>query len=394
MKQAVKIFLDDFSKQVKEKKYKKINYNLWRDLVQKEHELASVRIEYSLSASARNGIEICFEVGDGDCLFEADDGSFGQYLYDWYKKQHIATLKPTIEKLEESFAKVAEAAKNTTANLNIASVDLAITASLNDAIVYGGTSTGWNVYDSSPAVEVNSNYFKVNGQTIEEMVEELVNKYNKEEKEENNNMNLFKGFEFGSCENDNVKMSMYGIAVKNAAGTWVSYDAKNEQVVDVDILNFNGKYLYKMPVAIKDVAMGDCVIHNRKPMFVTGVDTNKLLVIDPAAGEEKVVLLTRNMFGFDFVTKIVNIFGNFADGASADAPFGNMLPLMLMSEGSSSDNMLPLLLMMNGGQLDMSNPMMMYFLMGDNNKNSDLPLLMLAASGQGLAFGKNECKCK
>ena len=188
-------------------------------------------------------------------------------------------------------------------------------------------------------------------------------------------MDLFKNFEFGSCENDNVKMSMYGIAVKNASGTWVSYDAKSEQVVDVDILNFNGKYLYKMPVAIKDVAKGDCVIHNRKPMFVTDIDANKLLVIDPAAGEEKVVLLTRNMFGFDFVTKIVNLFGNFTASASADQPFGNMLPLMLLADGGKTDDVLPLMFLMNGGRnFDTTNPMMLYFLMKDNKANDMLPL--------------------
>ena len=85
-----------------------------------------------------------------------------------------------------------------------------------------------------------------------------------------------------------------------------------------------------MPVAIKDVAESDVIIHNRKPMFVSKVEGNKILAIDPAAGEEKVVILTRNMFGFDFVVKVVNLFGNLSETASADSPFGNILPLMLL----------------------------------------------------------------
>lgn len=398
MIQAVKMFLDDFSKQVKGKKYKKISYTLWRELVQKEGKVASVSIEYSLSTCAKSGIKMIYFDVDGDrkYLFETDDGSFGQYLWDWYKNQHSAALKSATDKMKESFAKVAETAKSTSADFTITSEELAATASLNkawdnaiaydvpqmttatswrDAIGYDENSSGWGVYDNGPAtVEVNSDYFKVNGQTIEEMVEELVNKYNK--KEEKEDMNLFKNFDFGSCESDNVRVSMYGIAVKNANGTWVSYDQKTGNIIDVDILNFDGKYLYKMPVAIKDIKAGDTIIHGRKPMFVSDASDGKLLVIDPAAGEEKIVLPVKNMFGFDFVTRVVNLFENFTGGATADQPFGNMLPLMLMND-SKSDDVLPLMFMMNGGNLDMSNPMMMFLLMNGKNDNSLLPLMFL-----------------
>ena len=200
-------------------------------------------------------------------------------------------------------------------------------------------------------------------------------------RKENSNMNLFKGFDFGSCENDNVKVSIYGIAVKNATGTWVSYDPNSGNIIDVDILNFDAKYLYKMPVAIKDVVEGDVIIHNRKPMFVSKVEGSKILAVDPAAGEEKVVILTRNMFGFDFVIKVINLFGNLSATANADSPFGNILPLMLLSDSDKPDDMLPLIFAMNGGKFDMSNPMMLYFLM-KNDKNSDmLPLFMLANGG-------------
>jgi hypothetical protein len=189
-------------------------------------------------------------------------------------------------------------------------------------------------------------------------------------------MNLFKNVDFGSCENDNVKMSIYGIAVKNATGTWVSYDSKSGNVVDVDILNFSAKYLYKMPVAIKDITVGDTVIHCRKPMFVTKIEDGKLLVIDPAAAEEKILLPVKSPFGFDVYTKIVNLFGNLAAGASADSPFGNMLPLMLLADGDKTDDMLPLMFAMGGGKFDMSNPMILYFLMSNGKANDNmLPLL-------------------
>ena len=211
---------------------------------------------------------------------------------------------------------------------------------------------------------------------------------NKSVKENNNMVNLFKGFDFGSCANDNVKVSMYGIAVKNASNTWVSYDSKTGNIIDVDILNFDGKYLYKMPVPIKDVAAGDVVIHNRKPMFVSRVEGGKILAIDPAAGEEKVIILTKSMFGFDFATKVVNLFSGFMGAADANNPFGNMLPLMLMNDNKSED-MLPMFLAM-GGKFDMSNPMMMYLLMKDKGGSNDVLPLLLMSNYQN-SLGKCDC---
>lgn len=200
------------------------------------------------------------------------------------------------------------------------------------------------------------------------------------ENKENDNMKNMINFDFGPCTgNDNIRMSIYGIAVKNANGTFVSYDATNTAIMDVDIFNFDGaKFLYKMPVAIKDVAVGDVVIHSRKPMFVTEVlvKSKSLKVIDPVNGEVKEIMLTRSPFGFDFATKIVNFLGNMGS-ANADNPFGNLWMIMLMNENDSMDNLLPLMMMnQNGGNID---PMMMFALMGNKGDNSLLPFLMMSS---------------
>lgn len=253
--------------------------------------------------------------------------------------------------------------------------------------------------------ELNGNSFITNGFWTEDgsfgrylldryLIGKLENPTKKEIKENENMDNLIKGFEFGPCTNNNVKMSLYGLAVQNAAGSWVSYDAKTKTVIDVDILNFDGgKYMYKMPVALKDVAIGDVVIHNRKPVFVTAVASEgdgRISAVDPAAGEEKIILLTRSPFGFDFVTKVVNLFEGFAAGASQDSPFGNILPFILMNDSDNSNDLLPLLFMANGGKVDMSNPMMLYFLAkGNNGSNDTLPLLFLA-NGSGFAYGRQD----
>lgn len=212
---------------------------------------------------------------------------------------------------------------------------------------------------------------------------------------ENSKMKGF-NFDFGPCSNNAVKMSLYGLAVKNSTGTWVSYDPKTESIVDVDILNFDGaKYLYKIPTAIKDIALGDIVVHAGKPMFVVGIGANSksLVVVDPISGEKKEVMLTRSPFGFDFATKIVNFLGNFMDSAATpDNPFGNMWMLMLAQGDSNSDisNILPFMLM-NGNSALNANPIMMYFLLGNKGGNDNLlPLMFMMNNTTAPA---HTCKC-
>lgn len=207
-------------------------------------------------------------------------------------------------------------------------------------------------------------------------------------KEEKNNMF---NFDFGPCTHDNIRISMYGIAVKNANGNYASYDKVKKEIVDVDILNFEGgKYLYKMPVAIKDIKVGDVILHNGKPVIVTTCNTD-IVAVDVYASEKKIVMPIRNMFGFDFVTKIVSLFdmtGGF--NASPDNPFGNILPYMLLAgDSKKGDNkdMLLAMMMMNGGNMDMTkNPMMLYLLLGNGgSKDIDPFLLMMMTNAMGAA---------
>ncbi len=231
-------------------------------------------------------------------------------------------------------------------------------------------------------------------ETIENVESAPVNGVDKE----NDTMKNIMNFDFGPCTgSENVRMSIYGIAVKNANGTFVSYDAANQSIMDVDVFNFDGaKFLYKMPVAIKDIKVGDVVIHARKPMFVTDVAINSksLKVVDPVNGEKKEIILTRSPFGFDFATKIVNFIGDMTGNvaANADNPFGNLWMFMLMNEGGSFEDVLPFMFMnQSGGKID---PMMMFALMGNKGDNSWLPFLMMANANKtsACACGGN-CSC-
>ena len=377
---AKKIVMEGFAAEVKQGKYKKIDYPTWRELKELPDEWdLNIQMYTDYSASENNPIFSTISWNGCNCPYEfpVNDGSLGEYI----NTLIYNTFYPDLNSSASSNAinKVSEAVVKTKKTINAAAQTSNLTVSNSND--WTATSISSNFYEKQPTVEINEKGLKINGQSLNEVIDEaLCNSINRKE---NDSMNLFKGFDFGSCENDNVKMSMYGIAVKNATGTWVSYDPNSGNIIDVDILNFDAKYLYKMPVAIKDVAEGDVIIHNRKPMFVSKVEGSKILAIDPAAGEEKVVILTRNMFGFDFVTKVINLFGNLSATANADSPFGNILPLMLLSDSDKPDDMLPLIFAMNGGKFDMSNPMMLYFLMKNDNNSDMLPLLMLANGGFG-----------
>ena len=187
-----------------------------------------------------------------------------------------------------------------------------------------------------------------------------------------------KGFniEFGSCENDNIRLSMYGLAVKNSAGEWVSYDVKSDAIINVDIFNFEGgKYLYKMPVPLNEIKPGDLLIHNRKPVYVIDV-TNGVKVVNIIAGEKAEIMLTRNMFNFEYATKVVSLFDFFSKTEPSESqPFGNMLPLLMLEGGKDVSSILPFLMMQ--GNMKMDNPMMLYFLMKDGGNDSLLPLLLM-----------------
>lgn len=163
-------------------------------------------------------------------------------------------------------------------------------------------------------------------------------------------MEFMKNCYFGPC-GDRAKISPIGIAIKNANGEWVSYDRKKNEIVNVDLLNFgNSNFVYMIPVALKDIAVGDAVIHNKHIMFVSKVKADGITVVDVTDGEYKKILPTKSMFGFDFMTKIVSLVDISGTEASEDNPFGNLLPFFLLGE-DSKENALPLVLMMTNGNL-------------------------------------------
>lgn len=423
--------LDNFSQAVQDNKYHKLDYVFWRKLKTSKN---SVRIVVKSDLNGKIFFEVFPDTYIMNSFFAGGiDGSFGEFLAD--NVCNIFTNDYAIECSEKFLEyKMKKAKKTVEKNNNISKT--------RDDLDYIKVYEGWNTEFSCESIlsdediqritkelnttpitvvsnddcltgkvaSINSNGVLTTtispatttlGSQIEaikdkcamidnDYIDDRINKVldeqntfnNVDDKKGNNKMKAF-NFDFGPCTNDNIRMSMYGLAVKNANGTWVSYNPESKEIIDVDIFNFDGgKFLYKMPVAVKDVKVGDIVIHNRKAMFVIDVSDAGMTAIDPQAGEEKKILLTKSPFGFNFATKVVSLFNMTSDAPTPDAPFGNMLPFLMLSENSGEFDMNTMLMLsMMGGQSGMDfskNPMMMYFLMKDS-KNADdlLPLMFM-----------------
>lgn len=427
--------LDKFSQAVQDGKYHKLDYVFWRKLKTTKN---SVRIVVKSDLNDKIFFDIFPDTYIMNSFFaDGIDGSFGEYLVD--NVCNIFTNDYAIECSEKFFEyKMRRAKKTTEKNNNISKTrdDLDYIKVYDKGIWNTEFSCANTISDeeaqkilgklnTTPIVAVpdsdcmTGKVASINSNAIfattladsatttlggridaiedkcamidNDYIDGRINKVLNEQNTFNNNVDNKKGnkkmkafnFDFGPCTTDNIRMSMYGLAVKNANGTWVSYNPESKEIIDVDIFNFDGgKFLYKMPVAIKDVKVGDIVIHNRKAMFVTEVAETGMTAIDPQAGEEKKILLTKSPFGFNFATKVVSLFNMTSDAPTPDAPFGNMLPFLMMSENSGEFDMNTMLMLsMMGGQggMDFSkNPMMMYFLMKDS-KNADdlLPLMFM-----------------
>lgn len=190
---------------------------------------------------------------------------------------------------------------------------------------------------------------------------------------------LFKDIQFGRA--NGVVMSIYGPAFPTVDNKdeYIAYNKKDDEWIDVSPMVFDRDIalFYAMPVAKDNLATGDFIFHNGGWVRVIDFDEALRPVVEtPKTKTVNTILPTRNMFGFDFYTKLISPFGDIMDCASADKPFGNILPFMLLQDGDSAD-FLPMLLLSQGGEFDTSNPMMLYFLMKDGKNSDILPFLMM-----------------
>ena len=191
-------------------------------------------------------------------------------------------------------------------------------------------------------------------------------------------------FDFGPVSSAQFRLSPYGIAVATKANGWVSYNSKTGEVFNVDIINVDvSKMIYKMPVAMNSISVGDILVHSGAPVFVRALNSNGTVsVLNYTDSTVVDIVPVKSPFGFNFFTKVCALVDFSGLSANSDNPFGNMLPLLMLKDGDSDFDFTTLLLFSSmsgknsGGAFN--NPLLFYFLMSQNGKKNDmLPFLLM-----------------
>ena len=447
---------EKFNKEVKQKQYKKFDYDAWCKIRKTIKEHCS-RVDNKIVPTS-----IHFDIGTKEVFidetvskFHFDDKSFGQFLVNELNPkfilEYVISKKPTtaeldwkremitndknniIKQCEEIYTGADKysptyataqpsnlswnsitsgsvvnttAATATTMTTNTEKVDgftidwnapTSTTKPITNTVKPDGFTINWNtttnttkpinaddlisVAKLNTKVDVINPYADQVSICYDDLCKNCKNYEKKDNKEKENKMKGF-NFDFGKITNDSIRMSMYGMAVKNASGVWTAYDKNTGDLMDVDVFNFDGSnFLFKMPVAIKDIAVGDVIIHARKPMFVISkTEAGDLIAIDPVAGEKKTIMPSKNMFGFNFAIKVVSLFDNLmGQTPTSENPFGNMWMLMLMDGKSDMKDIMITMMLMNqaSGSTNTFNPMMLMLMNDGDMKDMAIPLMLM-----------------
>ena len=440
---------EKFNKAVKDKQYKKFDYDAWCKIRKTIKEHCS-RVDNKIVPTS-----IHFDIGTKEVFideivskFHFDDKSFGQFLVNELNPkliiEYVISKKPTTAELDwkremttnnkyykdiikqreeinnydndvnEHYEKIYTGAdkyspayataqpsnlswNSITSGSVVNTTAATATTMTTNTETLDGFTIDWNALTSTTKpinaddlisvaklntkVDVINPYADQVSICCDDLCKNCKNYEKKDNKEKENKMKGF-NFDFGKVTNDSIRMSMYGMAVKNASGVWTAYDKGTGDLMDVDVFNFDGSnFLFKMPVAIKDIAVGDVIIHARKPMFVVSkTEAGDLIAIDPVAGEKKTIMPSKNMFGFNFATKVVSLFDNLMGQApTSENPFGNMWMLMLMDGKSDMKDMLIPMMLMNqaNGSTNTFNPMMLMLMNDGDMKDMAIPLMLM-----------------
>lgn len=409
-----------FEELVRNKDFRKMDYGFWQNIrrwlqnaesaIQLNQPVREVVVSYTEGASV---ITLSMEGWGIKYTFSTDLGGFGEYLFTRLNVAstaffadniaiHYFTNEPRSEREQIWYMRpVIATATDPNNNITITSTDIPdLTLNWDDSktamsttaetVKASNAATGYlNTYKSTgcPPPDYDPIYWGADKYIVPQREYEIAFKNTDNmtiNDKENKEMNKAFKFDFGKITDGAVRMSMYGLAVKNVSGAWTAYDKTAGDLMDVDILNFDASnMLYKMPVAMKDIKVGDVIIHARKPMFVVGkTEADDLIAVDPVVGEKKTIMPAKSPFGFNFCTKVISLFDGIVPNAEASTenPFGNMWMLMLMDGSNSKDMLLPLMLMNQNGGTGNMNPMMLALMMSDSGDMKDLalPLMLMA----------------
>lgn len=357
--------------------YKRMPYVKWRELKQLS-KLDKVRI-VCLCNSGDKIEQIIYS----SVVFNADEGFFKFSLSDKGLESLNITwsrLRPNssnMVKYEDNINSILEDIKNNNPTIISNSGDKSSITYYDNNL---SSLTAQVAYATSGPSVISSQLDELQKRYNEIMETINNNKKKKENKEKPMNTNDMFNFDFGPIKDSKIRMSMYGFAIPNSTGKYVSYDIEHNRIMDVQILNFAcAGMFYKIPKPLNKINVGDVVYHNGIPMFVREIseDRTRFTVIDTNEGTEKSILPAHSPFGFDYLTTLVSLMDSFDMPADEDNPFGHMLPLILLNNSNDNNSMLPLMMMMSG-KMDMNNPMMLFALSGNLNMDMNNPFMAMA----------------
>ena len=211
------------------------------------------------------------------------------------------------------------------------------------------------------------------------------------EKESKMDFSKMMNIDFGKISTKELKPSIYGVAVLGSDNRYRAYDKANDKVMDVTGMTFDTDMLFKIPVAVSQVRVGDVIINAGNYVTVTNVHRdNTFTVVDPKASEQKIAIPAKNMFGFDFVTKVIYPLENMIQPNDTN-PFGlNPMAMMILASDSNMDMTTILAMSMMGGDGTIDQNMILpLMLMGNKSGNSDNLILAMMMMNQMPRAEKN-----
>lgn len=155
-----------------------------------------------------------------------------------------------------------------------------------------------------------------------------------------NNFNI----DCGKITDKSIALSMKGIAFKNKEGNYVAYDIKNNELINVNNFVINFDVFFKVPTSIKKIKENDIILYNNDYIIIKSIsdDFKEIIGINVLRGEKICIIPTKNIFGFNYLTKIINLgkdfFSNFKDEINEDNPFGNLGFLMMLSNNNNDND--------------------------------------------------------
>ena len=200
---------------------------------------------------------------------------------------------------------------------------------------------------------------------------------NKEEKKVKEETNMFSnlGSSFGKIGSDQFRLSINGLAVKGKDGKYVTFNPETRELVEVTTGFFDDMkdLLFLMPIT--ELEVGDIIIHQNKPYYITVSKDNVVKGIDFEDAIESTLVPKTNVFGMKYYTKVFNCLGT-NNILGTDIASNPMIAYALMGGKDFDLSKIMMFQALSGqgkGIADFSeNPIMLMALMSNENGKNDL----------------------